>query len=158
MKATIRRATAADLPALGLLWEEFMDYHRDIDPNYARVDDATERWFSFIEPKFDDEDWRFLVAECDSGLVGFVCAMIREHPPVFRSTRHGYIESIAVAGAHRRQGIGRRLMREAELWLRSKGITEINANIDARNPKSLGLFNSRGFDPWLVVKRKIIEQ
>jgi GNAT superfamily N-acetyltransferase len=154
MKVQIRKANSGDLARLAVLWEEFMDFHENLDPKSARVENATELWFRYIEPHFDDDKWLFLVAEKGAELVGFVTATVREHPPVFKSTRNGFVESIAVSGAHRRQGIGRQLVKEATRWLNSLGISEISVRIDEQNPASKALFADAGFEPWVVVRRK----
>ena len=42
-RTQIREATTADLDAIGVLWQEFMDFHRHRDPHFARSDDGHER-------------------------------------------------------------------------------------------------------------------
>jgi GNAT superfamily N-acetyltransferase len=135
-----------------------MAFHEALDESHTLVDDATERWVRYIGPKFADENWRIFVAERGDELVGYVAAIIQDHPPVFVSTKHGFVETISVDEAHRRQGIGKRLVRAAENWLRSCGVPEITVRIDERNPASKALFASAGFEPSVVVRRKSIKE
>lgn len=157
MDVQIRKVKWGDLPALVELWLEFMQYHAEIDPGYEMVDDAAERWVDYIRPKIEDDDWRILVAVSGEQVVGYTAAVVQEYPPVFKSPQHGFVQEIAVRKAFRKSGIGTLLVREAEAWLRRKGVPEITVRIDERNPASKALFKSRGFLPWVVVRKKIIE-
>ena len=156
MDIQIRKAKWGDLPALVELWVEFMQFHAEIDPGYDLLDDAPERWVDYIRPKFEDKDWCVLVADCSGDVIGYTVATIQDYPPVFQRTTHGFVQEIAVQAAHRHSGVGSRLVEAAETWLRSKGVPEITVRIDERNPASKALFSSRGFEPWVVVRRKII--
>jgi GNAT superfamily N-acetyltransferase len=63
-------------------------------------------------------DQQFLVAERDGLLVGWVHALIAEY---VESDPFVVIGGLVVDRRHRRQGIGRLLMAEAEGWARTKG-------------------------------------
>ena len=140
------------------LWNMFMDFHVDLDPGYEMLEDAAERWAGYISPKFDDEDWCVRVALDGSEVVGYAVATIQEYPPVFVITRHGFLQEIAVAESHRKRGVGRKLVETAEAWLRSRGMPEVTVRIDERNPASKALFRSAGFEPWVVMRKKILRE
>lgn len=154
MKVTIREAHPEDLPAMVPLWQQLMDFHEDLEGTYNLVDDAVERWTKYISPKFDDDNWHILVAELGGKLVGYTAVIVQDYPPVFIATRHGFVETISVDEAHRGKGIGKKLVAAAEVWLQSRGVPEVNVRIDERNPASKAMFASRGFEPWVVVRRK----
>jgi aminoglycoside 6'-N-acetyltransferase I len=66
------------------------------------------------------------VAEDDEVLVGFVEVGLRSHADgCDPSLPCGFVEGWYVAPAHRRQGVGRRLMESAEAWARQEGCREI---------------------------------
>lgn len=150
----IRKAERADLPRVIELWEALMDFHQALDPRYSRVDDATERWLDYIGPKIDGEDYRMFIAEEGGRVAGYVVAIVQDHPPVYQSTRYGFIETIVVDEGFRQAGLGRRLVGTAEEWLSSRGVPEITVRIDERNTASKALFAGAGFEPWVEHRRK----
>ena len=66
---------------------------------------------------------RFLVAEVDGAVVGFATANTAESPR--RQGKNGDISALAIAESHQRKGIGRRLVRTVEDWLRSEGAVRV---------------------------------
>ena len=90
---------------------------------------------TFSHPYFDPHG--LIVAEEDSRLIGFVHAGFG-----FQDDRSGIDQSkgviclVVVAPSHRRQGVGRELMRRAEAYLVESGAATIQVG------------QSRGFDPF----------
>ena len=83
------------------------------------------------------------VAEDDNGLpVGF--ALVRLSLGWLRPRRGG-ITSIAVAPAHRRRGIGTRLMARAIQYLREHHVKEVDLEVKATNAAAQSLYESFGF-------------
>jgi GNAT superfamily N-acetyltransferase len=156
MDVTVREAHPGDLPEIVPLWLQLMSFHEELDAGYSMVEDAAERWIRYIAPSFNDESWRIFVAQIEDELVGYAAVVIQDHPPVYVSTKHGVLESIAVSREHRGRGIGKRLVRAAEQWLRSRDVFEMTVRIDERNTASRALFGSRAFEPWIVVRRKVL--
>ena len=158
MDIEIRRAKAGDLPEMVELWNLLMGFHQELDPTYELLPDAAERWVKYIETKFEDDEWRVLVAERNGRVVGYAVAAVQEYPPVFENPQHGFLQEIAVLREFRRQGIGRGLVEAAVEWLAGRDVAETTVRIDERNPASLALFASAGFDRFVAVKRKIMKK
>lgn len=57
----------------------------------------------------------------------------------------GYVYYVAVASAHRRRGVGSRLLRDAVSYLRSVGANEVYASVGEDNAESNALFRGHGF-------------
>ncbi len=95
----------------------------------------------------------FLVALRGGHIVGSVMGGYEGH--------RGWINYLAVDPAHRRRGIGRRLMAEAERLLRAEGCPKINLQVRASNREVLAFYASLGFAEDAVVslgKRLVDEE
>ena len=85
----------------------------------------------------------FLVAEAGGSLAGVVLGT--------HDGRKGWINRLAVADAHRRKGIARRLVEEVEARLAALGIDIVAALIESHNESSLAFFRAIGYahDPGI---------
>jgi len=80
---------------------------------------------------------RFLVAEFKGRIVGTVLAT--------HDGRKGWINRLAVDASCRKNGIGRRLILEAEEWLEAAGMEILACFIEADNPGSMAVFEKLGY-------------
>ena len=78
----------------------------------------------------------FVACSKDSELVGFVEPSLRDWAEGCRTRPVGYIEGWYVEPAHRRRGVGRRLVEAAERWARSRGCTEMGSDAEIANTLS----------------------
>jgi ribosomal protein S18 acetylase RimI-like enzyme len=60
--------------------------------------------------------------------------------------RHPNIFLIYVEPDYRRQGIGRELMRQAEVWARLEGYSQISLQVFTTNQPALDLYDSLGYE------------
>lgn len=79
----------------------------------------------------------FLVGERDGTVVGTVMAGYEGH--------RGWINYLAVAPDHRRMGIGRVLMAEAERLLREAGCPKINLQVRTSNAEVIAFYRQLGY-------------
>jgi ribosomal protein S18 acetylase RimI-like enzyme len=63
------------------------------------------------------------------------------------AAREGRIVLVAVDPAHRRRGVGRRLLDGALEDLRSRGVRRVTADVDGTQAEGLALFRRAGFGP-----------
>jgi ribosomal protein S18 acetylase RimI-like enzyme len=63
----------------------------------------------------------------------------------------GWINYLAVHPEHRRKGIGRQLMSEAERRLRAAGCPKINLQVRSGNASVIAFYREAGFTPDDVV-------
>lgn len=76
---------------------------------------------------------RFLIAECDGRVAGFV-----HHDA-------GFVEALHVTRRQRRRGIARRLMTAAEAEMRAQGIALASLETDTFNTESQALYLALGY-------------
>lgn len=115
-----------------LLWDESTD-----DEHKAEMLDIYEH----------RETQLVLVAEVSGGkLVGFLEASIRPFVEDCHSDHVGYLEGWFVEPEYRRHGIGRKLVRAAEVWARSKGCEEMASDAELGNETSLKAHLNLGYE------------
>jgi ribosomal protein S18 acetylase RimI-like enzyme len=108
------------------LWEEVFGY-----------EEAHNNPSLVIDRKIQVDDQLFFVAIADNAVVGTIMAGYDGH--------RGWIYSLAVSPARRRQRIGSQLVSHAERALTAKGCVKINLQILAGNEKVSGFYSSLGY-------------
>lgn len=88
-----------------------------------------------------------LVAELNEiKLVGFLEASIRPFVEDCHSDNVGYLEGWFVEPDYRKNGIGRKLVKEAENWARTKNATEMASDAEVGNEMSLKAHMRLGYE------------
>ena len=90
-----------------------------------------------IEKKISRDPDLFLVAECESKIIGSVIGGF--------DGRRGLIYHLAVSESFRGQGIGSRLMDEVEARLRSKGCLKCYLLVTNDNPEAAIYYQNHGW-------------
>lgn len=80
-------------------------------------------------------------AEILGKLVGYV-SLSRE---LAARIQHNAVLGLAVLQDHRRQGIGKQLMAQAEEWARFNGLRRLELTVSVQNEPALQLYRSLGF-------------
>ena len=111
----IRRATKADLPALGRLGALLLRTHYQFDPHrfMAPGSHPEEGYAWFLGTQLREEDVVVLVAERESSIVGYVYAGLE--PQSWKELREacGFIHDVVVDESGRRSGVATALMEAA---------------------------------------------
>jgi GNAT superfamily N-acetyltransferase len=148
----IRRATDADLPALGELGARLLRIHYEFDHDrFMRpVADAEEGYAWFLGTQLNEEDALVLVADVGSRLAGYLYAAIE--PRNWKELREeaAFIHDILVVETDRKIGIARALMAEALAWARSRGAPRMLLWTATPNEAARRLFEGLGFRPTMV--------
>ena len=153
---SIRKAVVGDLNAIGVLWQEFMDFHKERDPHFARSADGHEGFKEFISAHMISETSCVLLAEQDGKALGYCLATLARYPPVFEKRDYGTVFDLAVTGHCRRKGIGKRLYHAAENWLTDHGIRRIEVRVAVSNEASTAFWRKMGFSPYVTTVFKNI--
>lgn len=95
----------------------------------------------------DHHDSQFvLFADAGSGgLIGFLEASIRPFVEDCDTDHVGYLEGWFVEPEFRKRGIGRELVRQAEVWARERGCTEMASDAELGNDTSLEAHLNLGY-------------
>jgi GNAT superfamily N-acetyltransferase len=145
MALVIRETVRRDYKALCELIDQVDELHRNRLSDRFKAVEGPVRTRDFVLNAIHASDVGLFVAEMGKSLAGFVHVVIRDTPqiPIFVERRYAIIDSLAVRQEHRRSGIGRALMDEAETWAKAKGASSIELNVYAStNPRSLSIAGS----------------
>ncbi|WP_454021039.1 GNAT family N-acetyltransferase [Azospirillum sp. Marseille-Q6669] len=137
MPAGVRLATPTDLSAcsaIGRTAFRFDRFHRDARLPEGSADAIKAAW---VENGLNGRADAALVAETDGQVSGFVLCL--------RSGAAAVIDLIAVAGAYRGQGCGRRLGAAALAHYAARGASCMRVGTQADNEASLALYHGLGF-------------
>ena len=79
-------------------------------------------------------------------LVGFLEASIRPYVEDCHTDHVGYLEGWFVEPEYRKSGVGTELVRQAEIWARERGCTEMASDAEIGNDLSLTAHLSLGYE------------
>ena len=143
----IRRATRADVPALGRLGALLLRAHYEFDPlRFMAPGDQTEEGYGwFLGTQLRDPESVVLVADRGGAVVGYVYAGLE--PQSWKELREacGFIHDVAVEDPARRAGVATALVRAAVDWLRERGAPRVVLWTAERNAAAQQLFARLGF-------------
>jgi ribosomal protein S18 acetylase RimI-like enzyme len=149
---TIRRATRADLPALGRLGGLLMRMHYRFDRLrfLPPGDNPDEGYAWFLGTQLDRDDCVVLVAERDGVVQGYVYAGLEELSWKELRDAAGFIHDVVVDEAGRRLGVASALVEAAADWLRARGAPRVMLWTAEQNVGAQQLFAKLGFRRTMV--------
>ena len=95
--------------------------------------------------RHSDTEQIFVAEGANGKLAGFLEVSIRPFVEDCETENVGYLEGWFVDEEHRRRGIGRDLVRSAEIWARSKGCSEMASDVEFGNSISLSAHKELGY-------------
>ncbi len=156
MNLTFRDYQDSDRERLIELIEQFWDDLIAMDP-YGRMiheQDYGEVYTHELLKRFHTSEGRLIWACSDAKPVGFVVTEIEiqsaQNQVEVGTSRAGRVLELYVLPEHRDHGIGKALMREAELSLRSSGCDTIKIEVFAPNEGARRFYKSLGYSEWIV--------
>jgi GNAT superfamily N-acetyltransferase len=160
----IHAARPGDGAGLASLHSAGGEDYAALDPIRFRVpdEDGLAEWLD-RDLAASGSSWICFVAEEDGRIVGEVEARLLQP---MESARYqviaalgqvrGEVNSLGVLKSHRRRGIGRALMQEAERWLADRGATVIELDTLASSPESVPFYEAIGYEPRSIIfERKL---
>jgi GNAT superfamily N-acetyltransferase len=152
----IREAVAGDLSALQELLTELLRHESAYDEQ-LRIDRRAERYFRVsIRRGLKAKRTKYLVAEHNGRIVGFVHGEIRKRKPYYAARVYGMLHNIFVVREHRRAGIGRALTAALLRWFRLKKVKHIILNVYAGNKRAAKVWRALGFRERMIIFERII--
>lgn len=148
----IRRATAADAPALGRLGALLVAIHHEFDSKrfIAPTAQTARGYAAFLGGELQRQDRVVLVAEEAGAVVGYAYAGLEGQDWMSLRGAGGAIYDIIVDPARRREGLGRRLLDETLDALAALGAPQVVLSTATPNETAQRLFAASGFRPTMV--------
>jgi GNAT superfamily N-acetyltransferase len=148
----IRRASEADLCALGKLGASLLLLHHAFDPHrfMAPPVDPEAGYAWFLGTQLKEADAAVFVAERGGAVIAYVYAALE--PQSWKELRDeaGFIHDVVVAEEAWRLGIARTLIDKACEWLRSIGAHRVVIWTAEKNDGAQQLFTRSGFRRTMI--------
>jgi ribosomal protein S18 acetylase RimI-like enzyme len=148
----IRRATSADLPALGRLGALLVEEHHGFDTRRFLV--ATNRtprdYAAFLGSQLAEPDAIVLVADDDGDVIGYAYAALEGVDFMALRGPAGVLNDVIVDRGHRGRGVGRRLVDAILADLKARGTPRVVLFTAVPNEQAQRLFASLGFRRTMI--------
>jgi ribosomal protein S18 acetylase RimI-like enzyme len=141
----VRVAASRDLPDIGRLWQQMIEYHVRLDPRFGRVGDDRHSFLEYVRHGLTGPGMRILVAERNGQVLGFAIGTLRAARPGAEELVVGHISDLAVAPSAQRQGVGRQLADALRKWFRQNGVRAVTLNVSCANSGAQAFWRSQGF-------------
>ena len=104
----------------------------------------------------DGRTLEILVAEVAGEIVGYASIQLVDTPrdPAVIPARRAHVETVVVAQAHRRHGIGTALMEAAAEWGQARGAVELILTVWSNNRAADALYRRGGYEPLARILRR----
>lgn len=133
----VRRARAADLPAVQALQENLRREHVPLDERYRLADDVAARFAADLRVWVRSDTDRIFVADAGAeGIVGVAVAHLAWPAPIYLQRLMVWVDDLYVMPAWRRRGVGRALLGALRDWGGAAGAEDLKAGVLSAN--SLG--------------------
>jgi ribosomal protein S18 acetylase RimI-like enzyme len=148
----IRRASRADVPALGRLAVLLVRVHHDFDARrfIAPTDQTETSYGAFLGSQIVEKDIIVLVAEQDGEVVGYTYAGVEGFDYMALRGPAGVLYDIVVDPTRRGQGVGRALLDATIAELAARGAPRVVLSTAQRNEAAQRLFAAAGFRPTMI--------
>ena len=157
--ATIRPYDASrDREALSACVIEQQDFHRSLESFWPEGRAIVDRYVKYLEDQSAAYDGCILLAEDGGDIVGFmsVVASTQADSPDDPAT-FAWIHDVFVKATHRRRGLARRLMAEAESFARAHGARQLRLGVLSSNASARALYQDLGYRDYVDVLLKRLD-
>jgi len=156
----IREAANSDLPSLGRLGALLVQEHHDFDPRrfLAAKNRTPQDYASFLGARLNDRNAVVLVAETKGETIGYAYGEIEGYDYMSLRGPAGVLNDLIVDPAHRGRGLGRLLLDEIILRLKSRGVPRIVLSTAAKNKAAQRLFERSGFRPTMIEMTRELDE
>ncbi len=140
----VRKAKSEDLESILFLSDQLthsdLPYDKDVDIEWAH----TEKGKQCYANKINGENGICFVAECNSKIVGYATAAIKE-VSLYRLVKVAELENFVVDKDMRHKGVGKELLDYFIQWAKEIGADRASASVFTSNEKGIAFYEREGF-------------
>lgn len=153
---TIRRAAAADMPAVGRLGALLVRLHHEFDAaRFIAASPSTPSGYaSYLGTQLEEPDVVILVAESDGDVIGYTYAGVEGWDYMSLRGPAGVLYDIVVDPASRGRGVGRQLLDATLAVLAERGAPRVVLSTAEQNEPAQRLFERAGFRRTMIEMTK----
>lgn len=135
---------------------ELQDFEREIDSRLLPGADIVDTYIDNMLDRCDQCGGRVLIAQVDDEVAGYATILPRVKSDQIEdgNLEYGLISDLVVREAFRGHGLGRKLLRAAELYARSCRVKYLRMGVLKGNVVAETLYESAGFAPLYVELEK----
>jgi ribosomal protein S18 acetylase RimI-like enzyme len=147
-----------DYPALRACFVELQTWEQSLEPDLPAPEEAADPYLAEVFRNCAENSGRVFLAEADGVVVGFICVLAKVPPSADDGIApYGYISDLIVRAAHRRRGIGRELMIQAESFARECGAKQLKVGVLVHNEATHAFYRAGGFRDYTVQLVKLLD-
>ncbi len=152
----VRAAVLDDLDAILRLDQELFGFDRQFDPSLDPDWTFSEEGLAFFKSRITREKGAAFVAECEGGVVGYLCAGLVEGESYRTVRRLAELECMVVSASLRGAGLGSALVDAFLAWAREQQVTRAMVIACAGNRAAAAFYRRMGFEDYdLVLERPL---
>ncbi len=141
---TLRPAILKDRDAVGALWLNLMREHEAMEPLFVLAQDASLRWRNDFSTWIEDGTRKFMLAEQDGEIIGFIHAHRHLEPPVYVASPEVFVDEIYLRPESRGLGAGRLLLNAVRQWAEDLGAERLRFRVLAVNTNGIEFWERAG--------------
>ncbi len=146
--ATIRAATATDLPALAHLWHEKQVLQAD--RRWVLAPNARDLWIEAARIWLNDPRCGFFAAEQEDSVIGYIVGWLQPRPGIMPE-QIGLINEMAIDAHGYYGGVGRALVEALHGWFAARGVTQTAVWTPHYDAVAQAFWRSLGAAEWVDV-------
>jgi diamine N-acetyltransferase len=143
----IRQAVSSDSLLLSSLCVDVQSLHARHHPDFFKMPQSDEFAVSFYDEMLADPAARLFIAEENGQAVGSILCKLIERPenPFIFAMRYLLVDQISVRPAAQGKGIGKALMKQAEVLAKESNVRRIQLDSWGFNTEAHAFFEKMGF-------------
>ncbi len=139
---------------------ELQDFERRLDPRMLSGRDIVDEYIPQMLDRCIECDGRVLIAEINGEIAGFATILTKVSSGDLEDgdLEYGLVSDVMVVERFRSQGLGRKLLEEAESFARANGVKWLRIGVLAGNDVADNLYSSMGFSGLYVEREKDLRE
>jgi ribosomal protein S18 acetylase RimI-like enzyme len=159
MVLNLEAATEGDYEDIVEVYSELVELHVENLPwKYQRPEKEIFSKAVFME-NLKSKNSLILLAKQKVKVIGLINVKIEKaaNLPLNVARRYAKIHDLVVKESFREKGVGKKLLDEAQKWVQSKGVTDIELEVYDFNEEAMAFYKKDGFREVSHIVRKVLK-